>query len=180
MELVIQSLKHNFVVALLEEKEYEENTFNFIKDLLKKYKKICYILLQSSYAEIKEEFSKNNIPLVKIHFIDILSKHYENPKKTKNCTFLDGPSIPDLLIGIANAIKKEKCEIVLFDNISTLLSYHSSADIENFTNTLKTNKGYNKTKKLYLMQKKDKVIQKEIDKFICDLRLFADKIVELN
>jgi archaellum biogenesis ATPase FlaH len=179
-ELLINCLKNDFVVGLIEEKEYSASVFKFVKDLSAKYKKICYVLLQTPCEDIKREFKKNDLSLSTFFFIDILSDHYKDiEEKAKNCTYIKGANIPNLLFAIADAIKKHKCEIVLFDNISSLLSYHQNNDIEHLTNTLRYEPAYGKTKKIYFVRKNDAYIKDEITNLISDLTLFVDKVVEI-
>ena len=179
MEYIIQSLKNNFVVVLLEEKAYEPRVFEFLNEISKKDKRICYVLINNFYAEAKKQFRKNGVSLKNIFFIDILSMHYEKLKNESHCMYIKGPDIPILLIAIGKTIKNKKCKIVLFDNIGSLLTYYPTVEIEKLTNTLKTNNGYRDTKKLYLMQKNYELLQEEAKNLINDLQLFADKIIEV-
>jgi KaiC/GvpD/RAD55 family RecA-like ATPase len=66
-----------------------------------------------------------------------------NSKRWDNCIFLESPqSLEDLELAIDEALKK-KPDILIFDSISSLLSYHDaskvSAFFEKLLNTTKSN-----------------------------------------
>ncbi|MBN2367390.1 hypothetical protein JXC34_00095 [Candidatus Woesearchaeota archaeon] len=175
---------NSFVVVLLEEVDYNSRVVSFLKSLTKEHKKICYVLFQATYDEISDAFRKNELALERFHFIDVLSLFMGHKKNTRNCSYIKGADIPSLLNQLRRIIEKERCTLILFDNIGSLLSFYHGFEIQKFTNILKTDRQYSTAKKMYLLQLpnekiNEKSIQEENNNLINDLRLFADNMLNL-
>ena len=82
-------------------------------------------------------YSKNGIPIEKIHFIDAITKYSlgKAPINQPNTIFTSNPgNLTELGIAISETLKKRSGEdtTLIFDSISTLLIYLSSPNISKF------------------------------------------------
>jgi hypothetical protein len=99
--------------------------------------KSCIIITTNIPSSILTKlYSKNGIPMDKIHFIDAITKYSLGsiPVGVPNTTFTSNPgNLTELGIAISEALKKRKDNTALiFDSISTLLIYLSSPNISKF------------------------------------------------
>ncbi|MFH0929302.1 MAG: hypothetical protein V1818_03030 [Candidatus Aenigmatarchaeota archaeon] len=141
--------------------------------------KICYVCLSRPYKDVLNELRKNKINTKFFFFVDVLSSHYEKLKSHRNCTFVSSPNnIKMIKRAIENVIKKQKCNVLLFDTISALLIYQESFSVLQFTHGL-TNKNED-VKKIFIALKSDSVPEKENRELINDLKMFADKTMDLD
>lgn len=179
---IIKGITQNkFVLVLLNEEQYISQLNKIVQSVEKSNKKICYVCLSRPYKDILNNLKKNNINTKFFFFIDVLSSHYEKISPHKNCMFLDSPNDLKLLVqAIETAIEKEKCSVLLFDTISALLIYQESFSILQFTHTLTVEKKEERIKKLFIAIKKDSFPEKENKEFINDLKMFADKTIDLD
>ncbi len=90
--LIEEIEKGQFLLLLLEEGMYLDKTVQLVRFLQKANKKICYVCLSQPYTDISTGLKGLDIDPEKIHFIDVLSSHYEKKEDTSNCTFLDSPT----------------------------------------------------------------------------------------
>ena len=92
---------------------------------------------------------------------------------------MDYPDINTILEATKNQIENNRCKVVLFDSISSLLKYHPRYEIQKLTNNLKsiTSK---KSKIIFLMPKKEELTILESKNLLKDLKFYADTIKELS
>ena len=166
----------NFVVFLL--KNYENNIINIMKFLKEKKYRTCHILLRTPYEYFVSDLKENHMFSNDFYFVDVLSSHYKIPEKNHQCVFLDYPHINTILEATKNHIETNKCNVVLFDSISSLLKYHRRFEIQKLTNELK-NLTLKKSKIVFLMPKQEELSILESENLLKDLKLYADTIKEL-
>jgi hypothetical protein len=168
-----EKLKATNTLKLLvfSEKDYNAGKGDFLKTATGHKNKICYVLLNSPYIATQKEFAENGIPLENFCFIDVLSSHYEQPKKEEHCLYLSGPNINEIVKGIKLIKERKNPDLILFDNISALLSFYPGYDIQKMTHNLNIDNGVDK---IYLLEEKE---DDETKRLIQDLSLFADEVV---
>jgi hypothetical protein len=169
-----------FLMLLLNEEDYSPKVYSLLTNISKQFDKTCYVLLTNIYHNVKEDFKKNNLPLNKFYFIDVLSSHYKKHKSISTCSFLSDTNIQDILTATENAIKNHKCNLILFDNISHLLLHYQNFEIMKFTNVLKRESVYTNIKKIDLALRNQELLENDLNRLVNDLQLFTDKIVELK
>lgn len=181
MDVIREITQKRFVLVLLNEAQYINQLHKITLSVEKSKNKICYVCLSRPYKDVLNDLKKNNIDTKIFFFIDVLSSHYEKTSPHKNCIFLDSPNNLKLIKqAVEKAVEKEKCSVLLFDTISALLIYQESFSILQFTHSLTIENRKKKIKKIFIALKEDNIPENENREFINDLRMFADKTVELT
>jgi len=158
---------------------YESGIIDFMKIVNKRKCRICHVLTRTPVTYFSQELRQNNLMSENLYFIDVLSKHFGNKKNSKNCVYLDYPNLDKILKAVEKQVTNNECQIILYDNISSLLKYHSRYKIQEMTNKLKSTP-YSMTKIIFLVPKKDELAQEEHQKLLNDLVLFVDSIQEFS
>jgi archaellum biogenesis ATPase FlaH len=181
MEFLSKSSENKFILVLLRSKSYTSALQKVIRMVKKDNGKICYVCLSKPYADVIEDFKEAKLDCSNFVFIDTLSSLHYGLKPVKNCIFVSGPeSLKELRKAVKEAVKKYKCEAIIFDTISTLLVYQQTHSIVKFTHELLIDESQKEANKVYIVLKEEGVYKNESTKLINDLNLFADKIVELT
>jgi len=92
-----------------------------------KSKKVCYVTLNKSCGAMRDIFGKGKLSPDRVYYIDGISYSIGNPKDVKGCKYVKTPYD---LGPIAKEIKKSikaGVSVVVFDSLSNLLAYGSSA-----------------------------------------------------
>ena len=120
-----------------------EKYFEGVLNILKKEvgtKNAIYVTTNKPYEHIVNVLKKAGINPDKIFFIDCISKHIRKSieQEPKNCLYVESPeSLTTMGVAIYESIKHFAGEkILLFDSLSTLLIYHDSKTIGQFSNFL--------------------------------------------
>jgi len=181
MNIIEEITQNRFLLILLSEKQYMDQLYEIVKSVEKSKNKICYICLSKPYKDVVDDLKRNKINTNFFFFIDVLSSHYEKLQPKRNCVFLGSPkNLESIKQTIEKVIEREKCSVLLFDTISALLIYQESFPILKFTHSLTVGKKEENVKKIYLVLKKDSIPEEENKKLIDDLKMFADKTLDLG
>jgi len=173
-------MEPNFLLILLSEDQYMDSVCDIVRSFEKTKNKICYVCLSKKHADVLCELKKNGIDTDRFIFIDTLSSHYGLPPPENNCIYLYTPNDLDLIkTTMDDIIEKEKCGIFLIDTISDLLSYRETFFILKFAHNLTIGHDKKRIKKLFIALKDGVILENENRELINDLRLFADKVIEL-
>lgn len=181
MNLLQEITKSRFLMLLLEEKQYEMELKDIVKNIGETKTKICYVCLSKPYKDVIEDLKRMGVNTKNFFFIDILSSHYLKPKPVKNCIFLEAPpELVSIRLAIEKVIMEKKCSVIIFDTISSLLIYQESYSIVRFTHEIMTDKMQEKTKKIYIVLKGSGLPGGENQGMIKDLCMFADTTVDMT
>jgi archaellum biogenesis ATPase FlaH len=181
MNVINDIIQNRFVLVLLNEKQYMDRLNKIVESVERSKNKICYICLSRPYKDVLSELKKNKINTKSFFFIDVLSSHYGKLSPRKNCIFLDSPDdLKSIKKAIGAAIKKGKCSVILFDTISALLIYQENFSILKFTHSLTTESKKENVKKIFIALKDNSVLYRENKELLNDLRMFADKTVDMG
>lgn len=181
LDLLQEIVKNKFLLILLEEKEYLSRLDEIIKSVEKTRTKICYVCLSKPYADVMEELKNKEINIADFFFIDVLTSHYRKPGPIENCIFVPTPTdLAAIRIAIKRAIEEKECIVILFDTISTLLIYQETSSIVKFTHHLLAEEKHENIKKLFIVLKGDSVPIEESQRLVGDLKMFADKTLDLG
>ncbi len=152
------------------------NPLEFTSELLKavsKKSKVLYVSVNKPYSVLTPLFKKEKIDFSKWFFIDCISSSTlatESP--SKQCLDIASPkSLVDLSMAINDRINS--FDVIIFDSVSSLLSYNDYVPVLQLLNTLMANIRKSKNKAVYLLSYDAK---KEVME---DLALVADKVVIL-
>ena len=100
-----------------------------VNKILRKYKskKVCYITLNKSCGAVRDIVGKAKLNPDRIYYIDGISSTLGSPKAVKSCTFVRTPYDLDPIAKEVKKAIKWGAAVVIFDSLSNLLSYGSSA-----------------------------------------------------
>ncbi len=172
---------NKLALLLLQSKNYQKQSLEMVRQVSNQSKKPCYVCLNKPYAEVKEDLENERIPHNNITFVDAVSSHHYPLKPINNCVFVSRIEELNLLKKALNKlIEKNGYDVVIFDNITTLLIYKKPDEIIRFTHQLLSEKNQQKISKIFIVVKERGVYGEEITKLIKDLYLFADKVFEIN
>lgn len=140
-----------------------------------KSRKVCYVSLNRSYSAIREMLEDNGIDPENFYFIDCISKTVHKPKPAKNVLFADSPNaLVDISLHVGEAMK-DKCSILVFNSITTLLVYHNAQTTTKFITNLIVKIKDLKKKGLFLYMKDQKS-----DDLLKTLSQSSDLILDLS
>jgi archaellum biogenesis ATPase FlaH len=180
MNVLEEITQSRFLLVMLNEAEYEKSFSEMLKGVEKTGKKICYVCLSSTYKDVIASFKERGIDATKFFFIDTLTSHYDPSSETKNCIFVSSPAaLDDLRDAIKRAVEKEKCDVVIFDTITSLLIYQETFSITKFANNLAGGKEYENTKKVFIVLKDVERMKNENQTLAKDIGMFADKTINM-
>ena len=180
MDIFEEIEQNKFVLVLLNEAEYLEQLGKIVKLVEKAEKKICYVCLSRPYKNVMDDLKENSIDIKPFFFVDVLSSHYGKPPEKRNCIFVESPkSLEKIRDAIRKIVEKQRCSVLLFDTISALLIYQESFSILHFTNSLFDYKKEN-VKKIFIALKNNDILGGENTKLVDDLKMFADKTLEVS
>ncbi len=172
--------KNRFLVFLLRDAGYPGRIQEIAAAAGKKHKGVCYVCLSNTYDDVLAWMGPAGIDTGKFYFIDTMSTYYGERKHTERCFFASSPSsLDEIKEALASAIKEKKCELAIFDAISSLLEYKDLFSILKFTHSLMTENSYATAKKLYIILGDD-TPENESKRLMTDLGMFADKTLELD
>lgn len=163
------------VSVIVFSENYQEALKNVIKDVEKKFKKVCYITTNKPYHELVLIFKKNNINLKRFGFIDAITNTVTKPPKTKQCVFVSSPNaLTELSIAINKVSKVLRPDLYIFDSLSSLLVYEKGPVLIKFVHSLIN------SIKTYKIGATFTILESDIDsKLMKDLKMFADKVIKV-
>lgn len=100
--------------------DYSKKIFSLIK---KSKQKVCYITLNKSALAMRDALKKQKMDPNRFFFIDGISAIIKTPKPLKNCEFIAEPTDLKAIGSATRKAIKEGYTLVVFDSLSTLLSY---------------------------------------------------------
>jgi KaiC/GvpD/RAD55 family RecA-like ATPase len=161
--------KNQNVVFLCRESDPITFTLNFLKTIPKN-SKVLYVTTNKSFPILSSKFQSEKIDFSKWFFIDCISSSLMMAEKSsKQCVYLTSPeSLVDLAMEIDG--KLTEFDIIIFDNVSGLLTYNGNVATLQFLNSLMAKVRQAKNKAVYLLFHDT---NKEVME---DLSLFADKV----
>ncbi|MBI2564690.1 hypothetical protein HYV79_01735 [Candidatus Woesearchaeota archaeon] len=83
-----------------------------------------YVSLNTPCSTLHEQLKERKINLSNLHFIDCVSKQFENPNSNLSVSFSNPQSLTDLSLAISSALNTKKFDFLLFDSVSTFLIYN--------------------------------------------------------
>lgn len=166
----VEAINKNQVVLLV----FKSNTSETLLDLCKNFSKNNHlgIILSANPARFMLQKLKNaHIDSSKIFFIDCISK--ERPK-SENIIYISSPAaLTELSLAISSLLKSGGIDIIILDNLSTLLIYNRDIVLVRFLHDL-VGKVRNSGKKLVI-----NTLAKDNQGSLASLPLFCDVVIEV-
>ena len=181
VNLVQEFVNNEFLLVLLEEREYLGKLKEIIRLVEAEKTKICYVCLSKPCANVVRDMRSKGIGTEDFLFIDTLTSHYAAPQPSRNRIYLSSPTdLAAIGRAISKAIESDNCNVILFDTISTLLIYQETSSIVRFTHALLSDKNHENVKKLFIILKGDGVPVDDVNRLTKDLEMFADRKLDLT
>jgi KaiC/GvpD/RAD55 family RecA-like ATPase len=171
---ISKELENNRTLLLIHSPEDHSSLKEFIS-LIKK-KKICYVTLSRTYETVEKEMKELGVDQKNLYVLDAVSSAFSREKPPAHVTFIPSPdALTDLNIAIIETIKNEKCDYLIFDSISTLLTYRDDPLIARFVDFIVGKVKSLKSKALFTCLESDSKSQA-----VSEISLHVDKIIKIN
>ncbi len=165
-----QLKKDQNIVVICNSKKHEKTMIKLHKAVSKKFKKIGMITVNKSFSALIEKFQEQGIDYSNYYFIDCISEKNMIVSQSKQCLYVSSPTaLTELSLSVG---KLRQIDLIILDNISSLLLYNKDAEILKFLHGMMTKIRQIKTKAIYSILKESK------KEFLADIELFADAVVE--
>ena len=171
-ENIILSQLHNNQNILLvsSSKDHNQAMIGLHKAVSTKFKRILAILTHKSASTLASEFKKYDIDDSRYCFIDFV----EGDTKPKKCFTISSLSaLTELALKIEKIKKAHKIDLIILDNISTMLIYNDKVTILKFLHDMMVKVETKGRKAVY------SILKEGNEKLIADISLFADEMVEV-
>ncbi|MCQ1538756.1 hypothetical protein FTO68_07135 [Methanocalculus taiwanensis] len=140
---VIEAEESGIYLYISDPARLKQTNLEIVTSLTRKEYACIIVTTNIPSSLLTKLYTKNNIPMDRIHFIDAITKYSlgKVPGDQPNTTFTSNPgNLTELSIAISEALKRRNGDTALiFDSISTLLIYLSSPNISKFIHFI-TNK----------------------------------------
>ena len=175
LEIQKQLNKNQNIILSCTNRTYAKICKGLHKSLPKKLKKICVVTTNKSSDALIKQFQEWKIDPDKYYFIDCVSAKLQHTKELKNCAYIRSPQyLTGLSIAIPQILKNKKIEVMVLDNISTLLLYNNELAVTKFLHHNITQIKSTNVKAIYLIMAED------LQKIVKTVSLFADAIIEMK
>ena len=181
--MVLEGIGHTSVEPLLEALIIPDRRVQIlaIRSLGKLGRKVCYVCLNKPYKDVMEDLTEQEVDVKNFFFIDVLSSYYKKQHPVDNCVFISAPTdTVSILDALMKAIKEKKCEIIVFDTISTLLIYRQPHLILKFVHKILEKKMKSGSNKVLITLKGGRLMNYERDELIKDVIMFADNSITVE
>ncbi|OGM02767.1 hypothetical protein A3K72_00185 [Candidatus Woesearchaeota archaeon RBG_13_36_6] len=173
MSLVDDIKQNQVVLFVISKKDYTEMLLDVIKAVEKASDKVCYVTINRPYNNILLQLKNNKVNLGKFFFVDAITSTVQTPEQVENCIFVASPdALTDLSLAFSQALGK--CDIALFDTMSTLVIYQDIGSVLKFMHNIVTKLRVGNKKGVLIALKEDS------EELIKDLHMFVDKVVDLT
>ncbi len=162
--------------------DYTNFVAEFITFMLKEPDLGCvYVTINKPYSFLKETFSKAGLDILKLYFIDAISRSVgEESTRKENVIFAESPSD---LTGISIALdqtcnellKRNRKPLIIFDSVATLTIYSPIESVERFVHIT--------TSKIRLKGFRGMIISmsKAVDEKLPEMiKQFCDEVIQIG
>ncbi|WP_235855543.1 DUF7504 family protein [Methanofollis fontis] len=141
---------------------------------------VIVITTNQPYIILKKLYTRAGIDLSKVHFVDAITKYAigKVPEEQENVIFVNNPeNLTDMGIAITRTLKEGEGRdvFVLFDSVSTMLIYLSSANISRFLHFVSSRLKILDVSGVFL------AVEKGLDPLLLtQLTTFVDEVVDMD
>jgi len=170
---ILDQLNRNQNIVVICNSEYYEKTMIDLHKAVSKKFKICMITIHKSFPALIKKFKEQGIDYSNYCFIDCISVENSKVKDSEQCIYTPSPvALTELAIAVTKMRQMHKTDLIILDNISSMLIYNKEPTVLRFLNFMMAKVRKAETKAIYLILKESR---KEI---VADLTLFADAVIE--
>jgi hypothetical protein len=133
-----KKVKKKFSMIIVPDKQYLASLLSLLKDVSRKYEKICYIALNTPSDETVKNLQANSIDGRKFFFVDAVTKTIQRTVQlTDNHIYVSSPSsLIELSLAISEALRRYNPDLVILDSLSTMLVYEKEKIVTKFVHSL--------------------------------------------
>ena len=163
------------IVVVCKGRDYAKLMIGCYKEISKDFKKICLVALNKPFHDLIKDFQKEGLDCSNYYFVDCLSAKDTRLKESEQCLYVSSPSaLTELALAIEKIRKTYQIDLMILDNISSLLIYNEEVTTLRFLHSTMTKLRQTNTKSVYC------ILQKDMKGPMEDLSLFADAVIELS
>lgn len=126
----------NCFLYSINENNYLFDVRRLIKILLTTLDKVCYISMNKSAESLITFFKENQINPSNIVIVDMISSRFKKPAPQDNTYFFNVSNAKKTTDYIIDIIKKEKCEGLIIDSLSTMSIYYDLKELGKFAHDI--------------------------------------------
>ncbi|MBI4044995.1 MAG: hypothetical protein HY392_04775 [Candidatus Diapherotrites archaeon] len=169
---VLSSLSKCQNVVMASQRESQEKTTSLLhKALSKKFKNICVITSDRSFPEYLQKLGEEGVDYSKYSGIDCTAGKTLDAQPNRHIHISSPSSLTDLWIALETIMDTEKIDVIILDNVSSLINYNKELMVLRFLHSFASRLRKTGTKGIYL-------ILKENESAIGDLALFTDETIK--
>ncbi|MFA5176082.1 MAG: hypothetical protein WC413_02385 [Candidatus Nanoarchaeia archaeon] len=164
--------QNQVVLAVMDSTKYQK-AIEIVPKILSSDGSTCYVTTNKTFGSLSELFKKKKVNIKNIIFIDSISKTFRNVSEQEdNVYYVSSPGALTELSLTINKFLKHEFNYLIFDSITTLMSYENQAVVQKFLMSLAEKiKGTN-TKAVFLM-----LDLKEHEDLIKKGQMIFDKVI---
>ena len=158
-------------ILVVSDKGYAQKVEELMRSASSSYSRICYATVNRPYSAIAASFKKHGADLEKFFFVDCTG---ESGGKGGQVVFVSSPkALTEINITINKVFELGKIELLIFDSLSTLLSYEEPSTVVKFAHSLISSCRSKGVGALFVCLKSEKS-----SSLLKDISMFADNVVE--
>jgi len=139
-------------------------------------KKICFVTLSKTYDAVEKEMDGAGVDRKNLYILDCVTSSFSHMKAPEHVVFVPSPdALTDLNISIIETLKNEKCDYMIFDSISTLLTYKDDPIVARFTDFIIGKVKELKSKAIFTCSENDAKRQA-----VLEISLHVDKVINAS
>ncbi|UCD02923.1 MAG: CBS domain-containing protein [Candidatus Aenigmatarchaeota archaeon] len=175
IELKTEIEKNQMLTFVIPNSLYPSDSVSIMKAVSETVPKFIFVTVNKPYFSLLQTLKKHDIPTEGMYFIDASSEEGE-PQSGKNFEKIRTPAdITEIMIAVDKALKTKKYFGLVFDSVSTLLTYHSEEIVSKFLHSLINKLRKHEVKGIFLCTKED--IKTSMMK---NLNMLADYSVDIE
>jgi archaellum biogenesis ATPase FlaH len=170
---IISKLKgHHSVVLTCGGKSCANAFLDIYKEASKSSKGTCVVAISRPVSKILTSLEKKKIDYSKFLFIDCVDAVHQGVDKCQCIHVGSGESLTRIAMALKKVIATKKFDLIMIDNISSFLLYHSEVVIAKFLHDIISNLRKTKVKFIGV------VLEKDLKGSLSELELFFDSVIK--
>ena len=160
-------------VVICNSKNHERIMTELHKTVSKKFKKICMVTIHKPFPTLIKKFQEEKIDYSNYCFIDCISAENRMDDAIDQCIYISSPvALTELAVAIEKMIDRFGTDLIILDNISSLLIYNQESAVLRFLHHVMTRVRKTDMKAIY------SILQEGRKGFMEEMTLFADTMIE--
>lgn len=173
-EILKKITQNQNTVLVYKGQNYQYEIINIHQALSTVFQNTLTITINYPTTTLIKKLQQKGINTNNYHFIDAVTTKGTTSKETKQTTYISSPTaLTELAIAINKTIQTTKPQLMILDNISTMIMYNKAVVVAKFLHSIMTKIRKTDTKAIYPILKKD------MEGTMLELQMFADTIIEL-